>query len=242
VNLRAIAVLSFVILLIIPLKAQLAVSNKSLANLTTIKEIPSFPSASKFNFNLLNSNKLVYLDYQYIFGYTHSPNYISAMNMHPEFGLGIGSKKDSYSLGITGTYRFIKTRKPYDYYFSNDTLNTRYFGDLAFSFYYHKPLIEATDKEVFFEIGTGFELLYLERTARSASQSRPSTISFHGMGGIGYRLTRKNLKYYQLGANINYNNFSLGKNTDIPGQFFFNIRFTIGYLVKDDWAMMNGQK
>lgn len=241
-NLRAIAVLSFVILLIIPLKAQLAVSNKSLANLTTIKEIPSVPIASKFNFSLPNPNKLVYLDYQYIFGYTHSPNYISAMNMHPEFGLGIGSKKEDYSLGITGTYRFIKTRKPYTYYYNNDTLNTRYFGDLAFSFYYHKPLIEATDKEVFFEIGPGFEVLYLERTARSASQSRPSTISFHGMGGIGYRLTRKNLKYYQLAANINYNNFSLGKNTDIPGQFFFNIRFTIGYLVKDDWAMKKNYK
>ncbi len=181
--------------------------------------------------------KYQFLDYQYIFGYTYSLNRNSAMNMHPEIGIGIGNKKFDYTTGITGTYRFLKTRKPFIYYHNKDTFSTRYFANLAFSFYFHKPFFQKNLSEAFVEIAPGFEILYLERTAQTYSQTRAYAVSFHGMGGIGFRLTKKNLRYYQIALNTNYNNFSYGKSTTIPAQFYFNFRLTFGFIVKDDWAI-----
>lgn len=199
---------------------------------------PVFPAYKKKSI----SKKIQYLDYQYIFGYTFSDKYKSVMNMHPEIGIGIGYKKNHFTTGITGTFRFIKTREPYIYYSLNDTFSTKHFENLAFAFYFHQPIYHDRGHELFAELAPGFEILYMERTAKTYSQSRAYAVSFHVTGGIGYRITTKKLKYYQLTANINYNNFSYGDATNIPAQAYFNVRFTTGFLVKDDWATKRNYK
>lgn len=217
------------------------------ANLVTCKDISArgFTGYGNINTNSVFytsfkeqrvSKKIQYLDYQYIFGYTLSAKYKSVMNMHPEMGIGIGYKKYHYTAGITGTFRFLKTREPYIYYNLNDTFSTRYFSNLAFAFYFHQQFYHEKGNELFAEIAPGFEILYLERTAKTYNQSRAYAVSFHAMGGFGYRLTTKKMKYYQLTTAINYNNFSYGKATNIQAQIYFNVRFTTGFLVKDTWA------
>ena len=218
-----------------PVNAQYMYGEKPRANVIT--KTKTIQADFKPRAEPQNPKDLQYLDYQYITGYTFSPHFNSPMNMHPEIGIGIGFKKEYFTLGVTGTFRFIKTREAFAYYVRKDTFSTRFFSNLAFGFYYHQPLFNENGKEFFFEVAPGFEVLTLERTAPTYTQSRATAISFSAMGGLGFRLLRPRLRYYQLATNVNYNNFSYGKSTDIPPQIYFNIRLTFGFLVKDNWAM-----
>ncbi len=216
--------------------AQSNIYQKPTANLTTSEVV--FSKNIKPN----DSNKNQYLDYQTILGYTFSGNKNSPMNMHPEIGFGIGFKKEYFTLGMTGTIRFIKTRQSYTYYHLNDTISTRYFSNPAFSFYIHKTLIEDNGKELFIEVAPGFEVLYLEPNL-SFNRTRANAISFHANAGIGYRITKKDLHYYQLSTFVNYNNFSFGKVTNIAPQTYFSFRLAFGFIAKDEWATKkNNQK
>ena len=225
-------------------KAQLSCGKKPLANVIRCKEINAIvnPTGSRFSIeqepdsikpNISKTSQ--YLDYQYIFGYTFSPDFYSPMNMHPELGIAIGFKKEYFTLGVSGTVRFIKTRKAYEYYARKDTFTSRFFSDLAFGFYYHQPLFNENGKEFFFEVAPGFEALTLERTAPTYTQSRANAITFSMSGGLGYRMTKNDLRYFQLAGYFIHNNFSYGKATNIGPQNYFNFRFSFGFLVKDNW-------
>jgi len=186
--------------------------------------------------NLSESAYLQYLDHQTILGYSFSANKKSVMNIHPEIEIGIGYKKHHFTIGISATMRFLKSQYTYQYYHLGDTFVTRNFTNLAFAFYFHKPIWHENNHEVFFEIAPGFEVLYMERKPQTYDNTRANAISFHANSGLGYRYTKKDLHYFQISSYVNYNNFSFGKVTNIAPQAYYTIRLAFGFLAKDDWA------
>ncbi len=209
---------------------------KVVSSKETFFEKNNFSPLKKTSHCLLSDKKVQYLENQYIIGYSFSPRYHAAMNMHPEIGIGVGFKKPQFTTGISGTVRFLKTRQPYAYYHLSDTFSTRYFVSLPFLFFMQKDILLRERNSLHISLAPGFEMLYLERQNATYVRSRASAISFLASFAIGYRYTKPNLQFYQASISTNYTHFSFGGMTNIPEQWFLGFRFSFGFLVKDEWA------